>query len=236
MPQFTYGQQVFDWRFQLEPQLKRHYVTVERGFPVLLRGAEIPPEQQEALIRQRARWICAKLEQVNKPLVAKAIATGSRLLYSGRSYYTEVRHVPGIQKPCIRFTAARFVIECPDSEQITPERLAPLLEGFYREKAQEKLQARLRYWEKQTGLQSNGARIRVFQSRWASCDANNVIEFHPRVMELPLAVQDYIVVHELCHVVEKSHTKAFWSLVAQYMPDWQARHHILDSAGMAGEI
>lgn len=70
-------------------------------------------------------------------------------------------------------------------------------------------------------MRAHDARVRLFQSRWASCDARNVLEFHPRVMELPTRVQDYIIVHELCHTVEKSHTKAFWALVARHMPDWQ---------------
>ncbi|WP_328514995.1 M48 family metallopeptidase [Ralstonia solanacearum] len=60
-----------------------------------------------------------------------------------------------------------------------------------------------------------GARIRHFQSRWASCDAANILLFHPRVMELARSVQDYVIVHELCHTVEKNHTRVFWSLVAR---------------------
>lgn len=89
---------------------------------------------------------------------------------------------------------------------------------------------RVRHWQRETGLQANGARIRHFQSRWASCDANNTLEFHPRVMELPVSVQDYVIVHELCHTVEKNHTKAFWALVASHMPDWQRQHQVLERA------
>ena len=89
---------------------------------------------------------------------------------------------------------------------------------------------RVRHWQRETGLQANGARIRHFQSRWASCDANNTLEFHPRVMELPASVQDYVIVHELCHTVEKNHTKAFWALVASHMPDWQRQHQVLERA------
>jgi predicted metal-dependent hydrolase len=49
-------------------------------------------------------------------------------------------------------------------------------------------------------------------------------------MELPASVQDYVIVHELCHTVEKSHTKAFWTLVAKHMPGWQKQHALLDIA------
>lgn len=71
---------------------------------------------------------------------------------------------------------------------------------------------RVRHWERQTELKAQGARVRHFQSRWASCNAQNVLEFYPRVMELPASIQDYVILHELCHTVEKSHTKGILGL------------------------
>jgi len=236
MPTLQYGQIAIEWRFQADATLKRHYVTVERGRPVLLRGPRVSKAEQEALVRQRARWIRNKLELVNLPLRNDAIVTGSRLRYSGRTYFTEVRHAPGITQPRLTFTASRFIVEHPDGPSILPDEIAPLLEGFYRERAHERLLQRVRHWERQTGLQSSGARIRHFESRWASCNTHNVLEFHPRVMELATTVQDYVIVHELCHTVEKNHTKAFWSLVAQHFPDWRQRHATLEQAAFGDAV
>lgn len=236
MPKFHYGQTTFEWQFQVDANLKRHYVTVERGCPVLLRGPFIDASEQEALIRRRARWICDKLAQVDLPLSSDAIVTGSRLRYAGRSYFTEVRHAPATSKPGLRFTASRFIIDNPGGTSMQPDTLMPLLERFYRERANDKLLARVRHWERQTGLQATGARIRHFQSRWASCDAHNVLEFHPRVMELAASVQDYVIVHELCHTVEKNHTKPFWSLVARHMPHWQRHHAVLERAAFGDAV
>ncbi|SFP67659.1 hypothetical protein SAMN05216229_104274 [Geopseudomonas sagittaria] len=236
MPLLQYGQTTIEWHFQIDTKLKRHYVTVERGQPVLLRGPQVSEAEQEALILQRARWIREKLAQVNQPQVNEAIVTGSRLRYAGRTYYTEVRHTPDLASPMLTFTASRFVIDSPEGVSIQPGALIPLLDNFYRERAQEKLPARVRHWERQTGLQSQGARIRHFQSRWASCDARNVLEFHPRVMELPANVVDYIIVHELCHTVEKNHTRAFWALVAQHLPRWRRQHEILERAAFGDAV
>jgi predicted metal-dependent hydrolase len=230
MPVLNYGQTTIEWYFQLDAKLKRHYVTVERGRPVLLRGPQVDEPEQEALVLRRARWIREKLAQVNQPLTYEPIVTGSRLRYAGRTYFTEVRHVPNILKPRLTFTASRFIVENPDGTGIQPDALMPLLERFYRERAHEKLLVRVRHWQRETGLQATGARIRHFQSRWASCDTNHTLEFHPRVMELPASVQDYVIVHELCHTVEKNHTKAFWALVASHMPDWQNQHKVLERA------
>lgn len=230
MPLLQYGQTTIEWYFQLDTNLKRHYVTVERGRAVLLRGPQVDEAAQEALVLRRARWVREKLAMVNLPQANEDIVTGSRLRYAGRSYFTEVRHTPSLLKPTLTFTASRFVIESPDGPSLSAESLLPLLDLFYRERAQEKLLVRVRHWQRETGLQATGARIRHFQSRWASCDANNTLEFHPRVMELPASVQDYVIVHELCHTVEKNHTKAFWVLVASHMPDWQRQHEVLERA------
>lgn len=230
MPLLQYGQTTIEWQFQPDAKLKRHYVTVERGRPVLLRGPLVGEPEQEALVRRRARWIREKLALVNLPQSNEPIVTGSRLRYRGRSYFTEVRHVPELAKPSLEFTASRFVIENPGGSSIEQDKLAPILERFYRERAHEKLLTRLRHWERETGLRAHGARVRHFQSRWASCDAHNVLEFHPRIMELPASVQDYILVHELCHTVEKNHTKTFWALVARHMPDWHRQHEVLERA------
>ena len=236
MPLLQYGLTTIEWQFQPDAKLKRHYVTVERGLPVLLRGPFVEEAEQEVLVRKRARWIRDKLLQVNQPQPVETIVTGSRLRYCGRSYFTEVRHTPDLAKTQLSFTASRFIVEHPDGRSIPPELLAPLLDDFYRERAREKLLARVRHWERQTGMQASSTRIRYFQSRWASCNSQNVLEFHPRVMELPASVQDYVIIHELCHTVEKSHTKAFWALVARHMPNWQHQHAMLETAEFGNAI
>lgn len=236
MPRLQYGETTIEWRFQLDTGLKRHYVTVERGHPVLLRGPWVEVPEQEALVRRRARWIREKLTLVNKLEAEDAIVTGSRLKYCGRSYFAEVRHAPALTEPQLTFTASRFVVECPWGNTIAPDAVAPLLEGFYRHRAEERLLPRVRHWERETGLKATGARIRHFQSRWASCNAANVLQFHPRVMELAGSVQDYVIVHELCHTVEKNHTRVFWRLVAQMMPGWRREHEALESATFGDAI
>lgn len=236
MPRLQYGETIIEWQFQQDDGLKRHYVTVERGRTVLLRGPWVAVPEQEVMVRQRARWIREKLALVNKPQADDPIVTGSRLNYCGRSYFTEVRHMPGLATPRLTFTASRFVVECPWGSAMTPEVVAPLLEGFYRERAEEKLLPRVRHWERETGLKAAGVRIRHFKSRWASCDAANILQFHPRLMELAGDVQDYVIVHELCHTVEKNHTRVFWNLVAQVMPGWRQEHEMLERAAFRGEI
>jgi len=59
------------------------------------------------------------------------------------------------------------------------------------------------------------------KTRWGSCSADNSIRFTFRLLYAPMAVIDYVVVHELSHTIHKDHSKAFWQEVEKYRPDWK---------------
>ena len=218
MPVYQYGTTAIEWQFQEAPELKRHYVTVERGKPVLLRGPMVPEDEQRELIRYRARWIKQRLEEVNQPLKDEFV-TGSRMLYRGKTWYCEMKPAPELSQAKISFNHSRFFIQSPEGRAISRQPLKAAREAFFREKAKNKLFPRIRQWQRQTGLEAAGAKLFKFQRRWASCSEDNVLEFHPRCMEFSPAVLDYVIVHELCHTIEKHHDKAFWKLVAKHYPD-----------------
>lgn len=233
---YRYGETVIEWCFACEESLRRHYVTVERGKPVLLRGPAIPVDLQSRLIRKRASWICERLSEVNRIQVVEPVVTGSRLIYAGRSYFSEVRKCRSVEQETLRFTGARFVIESFAGTQIERARVRELMQRYYRERAEERLPERLRYWQVQTGLTATGLKIRDFKARWASCDARGRLWFNPLVMMLPSTVLDYVIVHELAHTKEKTHSKRFWSLVGKTLPTWEERHHYLDKAAITLDL
>jgi predicted metal-dependent hydrolase len=92
---------------------------------------------------------------------------------------------------------------------------------IYKEQAMKLAKAKLDEFNQYYGLQYKQISIRNQKSRWGSCSRKGNINLNYRIVYLPEKYLDYIIVHELCHLKEFNHSKRFWSLVAQTIPDYK---------------
>lgn len=93
--------------------------------------------------------------------------------------------------------------------------------------AKELLPQRVAYFSSQMGLQPTGIKITSAQTRFGSCNGKNSLCFSWRLMAYPQEAVDYVIVHELAHIVHKNHSKAFYAYIARYLPDYKARERLL---------
>ncbi|MFZ2252768.1 MAG: M48 family metallopeptidase [Minisyncoccia bacterium] len=93
----------------------------------------------------------------------------------------------------------------------------------HKEKARELIHARLAHWNQFYNHDYKRVAIRDQRSRWGSCSTKQNLNFNYRILFLPEALVDYIVVHELCHLAEFNHSPNFWSHVAKTLPDYSER-------------
>lgn len=94
-------------------------------------------------------------------------------------------------------------------------------------RAREELPPKVAYYAQRMGLQPTGITITSARTRFGSCSAKNRLCFSWRLMDYPEAAIDYVVVHELAHIMHKNHGPQFWALVERYMPDYRARRALL---------
>lgn len=111
----------------------------------------------------------------------------------------------------------------PLSPATPREGIAGALEGWYRHHARAHFTQRLHHWAGQMGTTWSGLTIRGQRTRWGSCSTAGRISLNWKLLLLPAAVADYVVIHELAHRVRPDHSPAFWDLVARHDP-W-FRHH-----------
>lgn len=91
----------------------------------------------------------------------------------------------------------------------------------HREVARELTLARLRHFNQYYKLSWNRVAIRNQRRRWGSCSSLGNLNFNYKIILLPPHLQDYIIVHELCHLRHLHHGMEFWDLVAEQVPNYQ---------------
>ena len=94
-------------------------------------------------------------------------------------------------------------------------------ERAWRKLANKRIPERCRYFIDLTGLRPRSIRITGARKRWGSCGARGSLNFSWRLMLMPSEAVDYVIVHELVHLFERSHSKRFWRKVAEIMPDYR---------------
>ncbi len=77
------------------------------------------------------------------------------------------------------------------------------------------------------GVRPTGVKITSAKTRWGSCSGKNSLSFSYRVMLYPEKAIDYVIVHELCHILHHDHSAAFWKAVERYMPDYKSAERLL---------
>jgi len=218
MPEVTYGDRKIVYTVEEKAGLNGHYIIVEKNMGVVLKGSLLAEEKANAYILKKARWILDKLDLV--AMVQEGdLVTGSRIPYLGKQYYTEVYFTDHAGEVEIAFNHSRFRITVSGRE--TRQEIREALEEFYREKAAEKIGPRVAYWSVKTAIEYNRLCFRKQAKRWGSCTPLNNIVINTEAIRLPWSLIDYLIVHELCHVKHKDHSKAFRAEVSKYLKNWK---------------
>jgi predicted metal-dependent hydrolase len=121
-------------------------------------------------------------------------------------------------RPLLALEDGRFLL----SQAANPH-ASDVFVAWYRVEARRILSERITLYENQTGLNHQSLRISSAHTRWGSCSSRGTLSFPWRLVMAPLPVIDYVVVHELAHLVEPNHSRRFWLKVESIMPDYREK-------------
>lgn len=97
----------------------------------------------------------------------------------------------------------------------------------YKESVRALAHERLAHWNAHYQFPIRLVSIRNQKSRWGSCSSKGNLNFNYKIVFLPKELQDYVIVHELCHLKEMNHSIRFWNLVSETIPEWKKRRQEL---------
>ena len=146
-----------------------------------------------------------------------------KVLFQGKLYNVRVHLTPD-QEEGIDLASDTFNIYL-QNQQTDPN---VLMEKWLHDKAAEVLKAKTTEWASKMGVEFNNIVIKDQQTLWASCSAKKNINYTYRIIKMPEAIRDYLIVHELAHLVHMNHGTEYWQLVAQYCPDYKAHRRWLN--------
>ena len=202
-------------------------ISVERDSKVVVHAPEgTSDEKINEVVNAKRQWIYDKLNHPQKYKVSphapgKELVNGESAFYLGRQYRIELVK-EGLDE--IKFEQ-RFLIPAVQASKRTE-----VLQKWYIEKAKEKIVPRVKHHASQLGVQVSGIKIVSNRYRWGSCTLNNNVNFNWRLIKAPMFVIDYVIVHELAHLIEANHTARFWNIVRAQVAmmdkarDWLKEH------------
>lgn len=207
--------------------VRRLTITVNPDLTVSVaapRGAA--PEEVDLRVRRRGVWLHRQLRafETYHPLpVPRRYVSGETHLYLGRQYRLRVR--PGSES--VKLSGGFLLVTA------RRDRAAYLVKAWYREHAEKVFNYRLcalhtaAPWLERA---EHSLRIRDMTRRWGSCGPSGVITLNTDLVKAPRSCIDYILAHELCHLLEMNHSKRFYALLERAVPDWRRARERLNHA------
>lgn len=201
----------------------------------VLAPAHTSDGELEQLIRKQAGWILERRAVLQERPAPKQFVTGDTMPYLGENFELIV-DTDRFLWPWIRFEEGRFLFDAPPNlgEEERGKLIRNAFVDWYRRQAEDYLPERVDEWLPYiAGYAHPRVLIRDQRRRWASCASDGTLRFNWRVIMLEPDLVDYLVVHELTHLLIRNHSPDFWEQVRLVMPDGKDRDKRLNKAGIA---
>ena len=177
-------------------------------------------------VRLRTSWIETQLAQFKETEASRTRSFGRQYWFLGTQY--QVLAQTGLKN---QITLKDGDLEITSRQDLDKEQRDRRIRKWLREQANQILPTRLASISRKTGLQGSDYQIKSYTARWGSCGHDGLIQLNWKLIMLPEEVIDYVIVHELCHLVHFNHSAKFWALVESHCAQYQLHRRSLKQNG-----
>jgi len=194
------------------------------------KSAQLPAIK--SAVQRRARWILKNLDDIaerHRDVRPRQWVSGESVLYLGRRHVLKVIQAPEQLKVTCKLIGGQLRVQGKD---LTPDRIQKTVRQWYRDRALEVFQRRLDLMVDRLPWTTTAPawRMMEMQTQWGSCSPEGAILLNPHLIKAPTRAIDYVLLHELCHLVEHNHSPRFYGLLDRFMPEWRSVKEKLDGA------
>lgn len=215
---------------------KRKTLEIKIDYPDVIKvAAPIGASESRVMdiVRKRSGWIEDKLRLLaEKPQpedTSRKIENAEIYLFAGKEYIMRLIDEPKQKKPQAVLTENELLVFLPDEPK--QEDIKNAIKSLYKKEGLELIRSRVGHYQNNFDRSPAGVRVKEQKKRWGSCTFKNELLFNWRIAMAPLHIIDYLVVHEMAHMIQKDHSKKYWDIVGNIMPDWKARRLWLKENG-----
>ncbi|WP_066072517.1 M48 family metallopeptidase [Neobacillus soli] len=176
-----------------------------------------------------AKWdlIQQKLNEMKDRLQGtqeKVYEHGESFLYLGNTYQIQIFQDKNIEQDYVVFEGEKLLIYL---NLLEDEKIKQALKRFYYQQCKALVEKSISYYQSNFKTKPRSIRISDSKTTWGTCDSKLQLTFNWRLAMAPQEVIDYVVVHEMCHMVHLNHDRSFWRLVGKIMPDYKEKENWL---------
>jgi len=220
---YTYNNQLLEYKIVYKKRKTIGIYFDEYG-QIELR---VPKDISLALIRELLEskwdWIIQKQLDLKEQALGSKVRiyeNGEQYLYMGKSYPIHIIEESDLVKDYIRFDKehAIIVITVKTNEE---KHIKALIRRYYYKVTKSIVEERIRFFQKDFKVKPRNISISNNEKTWGTCNGSRELTFNWRLAMAPLEVIDYIIIHEMCHMVHLNHDRSFWRLVGKYIPNYE---------------
>lgn len=216
---------------------RRRTVSVavdSRSAVVVTAPAAAAREQLDRVVQQKAPWILERLRRrsdLPPPAPSREFISGENYYYLGKQYRLHLER--GAAVAPLRLTNGRLHLAVPADLSVENEAryASAALTDWYVGRATAVLPHRVRRWSTRIGVTPSKVLITKAAKRWGSASIDGTIRLNWLVVQAPSALVDYVVAHELVHLLHRDHGRAFWAKLGRVMPHYEERKERLRALG-----
>lgn len=193
-------------------------------------------------VRQRGAWVVQQRDAILRQprRTRRDLVSGESVPYLGANYLLKVRRSlpPGTPARCY-CQAGKLVVTVSKrlrAKATIRRHVREALESWYRERAQHKLVELVGLYASRLGVQGVSVFIRDMKTRWGSSSPGGRLRFNWRIMMASRPQVEYVVAHELCHLLYNDHSRRFWRTLQRVVPDYALRRDSLRLHGALYEL
>ncbi len=174
------------------------------------------------LIKRKQSWIKKRaiLSVEEQKLRNRKFIDNEKFYFKGNEYRLFL--ILGCKEE-VKISEDFLIVTCKDDSAMGSKDVKTFIEDWYVRESIKILNTRTYDFAKKMKVQPRAITVKSYVSKWGSCTTSNKISYNWRIIMAPDCIIDYLIIHELCHIIEHNHSKNFWYQVGKYCEDFQKK-------------